>query len=85
MVMIMVTGYASVENAVRALNKGALAYITKPLNMDEVVSQVREVLEKQGQVMENRSTRGFSSPTTGSSTSSIPPPVWDLDWPFRGR
>lgn len=54
MVMIMVTGYASVENAVRALNEGASAYITKPLNMDEVLSRVREALEKQGLVMENR-------------------------------
>ncbi|MCL0058640.1 hypothetical protein M1O47_03055 [Dehalococcoidia bacterium] len=54
MVTIMVTGYASVENAVRALNEGALAYITKPLNMDEVLSRVREALEKQGLVMENR-------------------------------
>jgi putative two-component system response regulator len=53
MVVIIITGYASVETAVRALNEGATAYITKPLNMDEVLVKVREGLEKQRLVMEN--------------------------------
>ncbi len=39
MELIMVTGYASSETAIRALNEGATAYITKPLNMDEVGPQ----------------------------------------------
>jgi signal transduction histidine kinase len=39
---------------VQALNEGALAYITKPLNMDEVLATVREALEKQRLVIENR-------------------------------
>ena len=54
MVVIMATAYASLETAVRALNEGASAYITKPLNMDEVLATVREALEKQRLVMENR-------------------------------
>ena len=54
MVVIIVTGYASLETAVRALNEGAAAYITKPLNMDEVLVTVREGLEKQRLAMENR-------------------------------
>jgi len=53
MVVIIVTGYASLETAVRALNEGAAAYITKPLNMDEVLVTVRECLEKQHLTMEN--------------------------------
>ena len=52
--VIMATAYASLETAVQALNEGALAYITKPLNMDEVLATVREALEKQRLVMENR-------------------------------
>ncbi|MGA9348427.1 MAG: PAS domain S-box protein, partial [Anaerolineae bacterium] len=52
--LIVITGYASLETAVRALNEGASAYITKPLNMDEVLATVREALEKQRLVMENR-------------------------------
>jgi len=54
MVAIMVTAYASLENAVRALNNGAFAYITKPVNMDGVLATVREGLEKQHLVVENR-------------------------------
>ncbi|MFQ6079729.1 MAG: diguanylate cyclase, partial [Thermodesulfobacteriota bacterium] len=54
MEMIMVTGYASAETAVRALNEGASAYITKPLNMEEVLPPVREALEKQRRVVELR-------------------------------
>ena len=54
MMMIMVTAYASLETAVRALNEGASAYITKPLNMDEVLAAVREALEKQRLLMENK-------------------------------
>jgi PAS domain S-box-containing protein len=52
--LIVITGYASLESAVRALNEGASAYITKPLNMDEVLATVRGALEKQRLVMENR-------------------------------
>jgi len=54
MVIIMVTAYASVETAIQALNKGASAYITKPLDMDEVLATVREALEKQRLVQEKR-------------------------------
>jgi len=54
MAVILVTGYASLETAVQALNEGALAYITKPLNIDEVLATVREALEKQRLVIENR-------------------------------
>ena len=53
-VVIMVTGYASLENAVRALNEGASAYLTKPLDMDRVLAIVKEVIEKQRLVIENR-------------------------------
>ena len=53
MVVIIITGYASLETAVRALDEGAAAYITKPLNMDEVLVKVREGLEKQRLAMEN--------------------------------
>jgi len=54
MVMIMVTAHASLETAISALNQGASFYITKPLNMDEVLSTIREVMEKQRLVIENR-------------------------------
>ena len=52
--VIMITAYASLETAVQALNEGASAYITKPLNVAEVLATVGEALEKQGLVIENR-------------------------------
>ncbi len=54
MVVIMVTAYASLETAVQALNEGASAYITKPLNMDEMLAIVMEALEKQRLVEDKR-------------------------------
>jgi len=47
MVRIIITGYPSLQNAIEAVNKGADAYIVKPFNMDNVLSTIREHLEKQ--------------------------------------
>ncbi len=54
MVVIMVTGYASLKTSVRALSRGALAYLIKPLNMDEVLATVKDGVEKQHLIMENK-------------------------------
>jgi len=47
MVKIIVTGYPSLANAVEALNKGADAYVLKPLVMDDVLKIIREHLKRQ--------------------------------------
>ncbi len=47
MSVLMITGHSSLESAVRASLEGALAYITKPLNMDSVLAAVSKALEKQ--------------------------------------
>ncbi len=52
--LIMVTAFASLESAVRALHEGAMAYVTKPLNMDEVLAIAKQALERQRLVMEKR-------------------------------
>ena len=54
MTMIMITAYASIETAVRALREGASAYVTKPLNMDEVLVTIAEAAEKQRLIEEKR-------------------------------
>ncbi len=54
MEVIIVTGYASTETAVQALNEGASAYINKPLHMDELLAKVKDTLEKQRLVREKR-------------------------------
>jgi len=47
MVKIMVTGYASLENAVEALNLGADAYIMKPVDPENLLKIVNEKLTEQ--------------------------------------
>ncbi len=54
MTVIMITGYASLESSISSLNKGASAYITKPLDLDNVLAEVSRALEKQRLIMENR-------------------------------
>lgn len=42
--VIIITGYASLDSAVQATNDGALAYMTKPFNIDHLQSRVAKVL-----------------------------------------
>lgn len=44
--VIMMTGYAAVDTAVRAMKSGAYDYLTKPVEMDELLHVVRNVAEK---------------------------------------
>jgi len=54
MAVILVTAYASVKTATQALNEGAIAYITKPLNIDDMLTKVGETIEKQSLIREKR-------------------------------
>lgn len=51
--VIVVTGYASAETAVRAMKEGAFDYITKPVNFDELKIVLTKALEKQQLLSEN--------------------------------
>ena len=51
---MMITAYSSVETVIKALNEGASAYITKPLNIDEILIKIRKTLEKQHLITEKR-------------------------------
>jgi len=54
MAVVLVTAYASIQSAVQALNQGAAAYIVKPMDMDGMLATVRQVLDRQRLVVENR-------------------------------
>jgi len=43
---IMATGYASLQNSVRALNEGAFAYLIKPLDIADVQLSVQKALQE---------------------------------------
>ena len=47
MIKVVITGFPSFDNAVTSLNLGANAYITKPVNSNELLELVAEKIEKQ--------------------------------------
>ncbi|MGZ4819289.1 MAG: sigma-54-dependent transcriptional regulator, partial [Terriglobales bacterium] len=53
MVVIIMTGYASVETAVAALKNGAYDYVTKPLDPDDIAHQVQKALSHRKVQQEN--------------------------------
>ena len=44
LIVIIMTGYASVETAVTALKNGAYDYVTKPFDPDDIAHSVRNAL-----------------------------------------
>ncbi|TFH07258.1 MAG: response regulator [Candidatus Thorarchaeota archaeon] len=47
LVVIMATGHASVESAIKAVKKNVIAYITKPIDMDNLLRLIQNNLQKQ--------------------------------------
>ena len=52
MAKIILTGYPTLENAVKAINKGVDAYLIKPVNSDAMLELIKEHLDKQKQEKE---------------------------------
>ena len=52
--VIMMTGYASMETAVDAVNQGAYAYFVKPINPDEMKTTIANALKQQRLSLENK-------------------------------
>ena len=53
LIVIMMTGYASVETAVTALKNGAYDYVSKPLDPDEIAHLVKKALSHKRAEREN--------------------------------
>jgi len=51
--VLMITAFASVENAIAAMKRGAVDYITKPFKNDEVLVVVRNAIERRQLIAEN--------------------------------
>ena len=52
---VLITAYATVENAIDALNQGAFAYHIKPLDIEALCGSIRNALNQQRLRIENRS------------------------------
>lgn len=56
-VVIVVTGYGSIESAVKAIRRGAYEYLTKPIVDDELRLVVERAIKQQSLMSENESLR----------------------------
>src|SRR4030042_7041946 len=52
-IIIMITGFSTVETAVEAMKLGAFDYIPKPFTPDEVTIVVKKAMEKKNLMLEN--------------------------------
>src|SRR6476660_8967331 len=55
--VLMITAFASVENAITAMKRGAYDYITKPFKNDEVLVVLRNAMAQRRLVAENRALK----------------------------
>lgn len=69
--VIMVTGFASLETSIKAMNAGAASYITKPLNMDEVLLKLKDVVEKQDLLKEKNKKEEELQQTLGKLRKAV--------------
>ncbi len=56
--VILVTGFPSIETAVRGIRAGAFDYVTKPFNWAELFLVIERALEHRALQIENRTLRG---------------------------
>lgn len=56
--IVFVTAFGTVEQAVELMQKGAVAYLTKPLNMNELRAQVARCMKVQNQIHANEKLAG---------------------------
>ncbi|MDP2972462.1 MAG: sigma-54 dependent transcriptional regulator [Deltaproteobacteria bacterium] len=52
--VVMMTAYGTVETAVASMKEGALDYLTKPIDLDELLLIIQKVLERSTLIRENR-------------------------------
>ena len=55
--VIVMTAYGTIETAVGAIKAGATDYLSKPLNLDELLHRIERVRERQRLLGENRELR----------------------------
>ncbi len=56
-VVIIITGYGTIESAVEAIKMGAYDYLTKPIIDDEIRLVIERALQQQSLIRENRTLR----------------------------
>lgn len=59
-IVVVITGFGTIESAVQAIKNGAYDYITKPVKLDELNIVVNRALEKRGLVKQLDFFRGLT-------------------------
>lgn len=72
--VIMITGYSSIESAVKATKLGASSYLPKPFTPDELIEAAKKALHRKQAKIEQRKVE----PKTDDQTSDL----IDVDMPF---
>src|SRR5512139_96552 len=52
--VVMMTAYGTVETAVASMKEGALDYLTKPIDLDELLLMLQKVIERSHLIRENK-------------------------------
>ncbi len=55
--VVMMTAYGTVETAVASIKEGALDYLTKPIDLEELLLVLQKVAERSNLILENRALR----------------------------
>ncbi|MGB9628847.1 MAG: sigma-54-dependent transcriptional regulator [Thermodesulfobacteriota bacterium] len=55
--VVMMTAYGTVETAVASMKEGALDYLTKPIDLDELLLILQKVIERSHLIQENKQLR----------------------------
>jgi len=66
-VVIIMTAYADIRMAVKAIKLGAYEYVTKPVNPDEILMYIKNGLAKNAVVLNDKPVVSKSGENTGSS------------------
>ncbi|PKL51933.1 MAG: DNA-binding response regulator [Nitrospira bacterium HGW-Nitrospira-1] len=57
--VILFTAYGTIEKAVEAMKRGAFNYLAKPVNPDELLTVIREAVEKHQLLLENKELKSI--------------------------
>jgi len=55
--VVMITAYGTVETAVASMKEGALDYLTKPIDLDELLLILQKVIERSSLIQENKALK----------------------------
>ena len=56
--VVIITAYGSIDSAIAALRKGAVDYILKPVEFDELLVKIRRLIAGRQLTLENKLLRG---------------------------